>query len=92
MRKVAGKDQTHFAVFFVEVEFPLEVGEVMVMMVIHHWIRIEDELEVDSGSGKRYLGVTLAASISEAQLSFFLRSVAEPSVADLEIRFVSQLD
>lgn len=73
MRKVTAKDQTnstYFAVFFVEIQFPLEICEVemwmedwMVLVRIHHWI--EDELDVHPAYDKTNLCAAFAESISK---------------------------
>lgn len=83
MREVK-EDQTHFAVLLVEVQFALEVRQMMVVVVmVHHWIRIEHQLEVDTAVSKGDFGVALSASVGEAQFSLLLRSIAEACESNL---------
>lgn len=75
--------ETHFAVFFVEVELPLVVRQMLVVVVIHHGAGVEDELDVDARGCEGNLCVAFATSIREADFPFLLRLVAEPRVSNL---------
>jgi hypothetical protein len=83
---------THLSVFLVIVEFSLVVHEVMVvvmMVMVHHGIRIEHQLYVDSVGKEGDFSVSLTASVLEANSTLLLGSVAESSVTDLKFIFSS---
>lgn len=56
----------------------------MVMVMIHHWIGVEGELEVDTGGDHRNFCVTFTAAVGEAQSSFVDWSVAESCESNLK--------
>lgn len=76
----------YLSVFFVEVEFSLEIGEMSVMVMVHHWVGVEQKLEVDAAGIEGDLGVAFAAPVGEAKFSLFLRTVAESCVANLQAK------
>jgi uncharacterized protein YsxB (DUF464 family) len=67
----------------VKVELPFIVDEVMVSVVVHHRIWIENQLQIDSDGSKGDLGVTFSTSICKAKFSLLLRPVSESRVANL---------
>ena len=74
----------YLSMFFVKVQFPFKIHQMMMMvMMIHHWIRIEHELNVDSSCKEWNFCMTFTTSILEADFSLFLWSITESCESDL---------
>lgn len=56
----------------------------MVVVMIHHWIGVEGELEVDAGCDHRDLRVTFTTSVGKAQSSLIDWSIPESRETNLK--------
>ena len=76
-------ENAYFSMFLVKVQLSLVIDKVMVALVIHHRVGIENKLQVDSSRSKADFSVSFSASIGKSEFSFFLRPVAESRVTYL---------